>query len=167
MPRPRTGAPGRCRNAMPIMTDLYARYHRLLNTTRWRALRASVLRDQDGLCRRCLDEGRVCVAHQVHHIVPPMSARTPSELEHLTYDRANLVGLCRVCHRRAHEELRSADRRARLELARRRAAAASAALIRAREQTGGVFFEPGEGDGLNHNAHPVSPENPNFENVML
>lgn len=148
------------------MTDLYTRYHRLLNTTRWRALRASVLHEQDGLCRRCLDEGRVCVARQVHHIVPPMSARTPSELERLTYDRANLVGLCRMCHRRAHVELRSADRRARLELARRRAAAASAALVRARGEARGVFFEPGGGDCLNPNAHPMSPENPNFENVM-
>ena len=84
MPVRPTGARRRCRNAMPAMTDLYTRYHRLLNTVRWRALRASVLRDQDGLCRRCLDEGRVCVARQVHHIVPPMSARTYSEMERLT-----------------------------------------------------------------------------------
>lgn len=80
-------------------------YIRLINTARWRRLRAHVIREANGMCRRCMKEGRVSAATEVHHIRPVESAKDPQVMEQLAYDPANLIALCHDCHRLTHSEL--------------------------------------------------------------
>lgn len=63
----------------------------LYKTTRWRTLRASVLREQR-CCSQCGvsgDETRL----EVHHIIPPRGN------EELFFDAENLTAVCPACHR--------------------------------------------------------------------
>lgn len=84
-------------------------YQHLLNSKRWRELRAWKLNAQP-LCELCEAEGYVRSAVDVHHKVPVESARTPSEMEHLCFDPANLQSLCIPCHAKVHKEARSHSR---------------------------------------------------------
>lgn len=52
-------------------------------------LRRSVL-CQEPLCRHCLRKGKVTAAEEVHHAVRLEDGGT--------YDRDNLVPLCKLCH---------------------------------------------------------------------
>lgn len=49
------------------------------------------------LCERCLDEGRLTLMDEVHHIVPISRGGTN--------DEANLMSLCHSCHTKIHHEL--------------------------------------------------------------
>ena len=49
------------------------------------------------LCERCLEEGRVTLMEEVHHILPVSRGGT--------HDRANLMSLCRSCHNKIHLEM--------------------------------------------------------------
>lgn len=80
-------------------------YIKLMNTRRWRALRAAAIRKSNGLCEQCLKEGRVSSATEVHHIRPIESAKDPRLMESLAYDPLNLTALCRDCHRKIHERM--------------------------------------------------------------
>ena len=85
-------------------------YIKLINTYRWQMLRLSKL-SADPLCERCRKEGRLTPADQVHHIIPIESARDFETMKRLTYDRANLMSLCRDCHRLTHIEMSTRRRR--------------------------------------------------------
>ena len=59
-------------------------------STRWRALRATVLREQP-LCRLCHEQGVLQAAKVVDHI-------TPIKQGGARFDRSNLQSLCVSCH---------------------------------------------------------------------
>ncbi len=101
-------------------------YQKLLNSRRWRELRALKMRSVDGLCERCREEGiaagipggYITPAVDVHHIVPVETGRTQAEMEHLCYcDLSGLRALCIKCHSKTHDELRSRSREAHQERA--------------------------------------------------
>lgn len=79
-------------------------YRRLINTARWRRLRAAVLAHQP-LCQRCLEEGRLTPAAEVHHIIPIEEGLTGTQCTALAYDPANVQALCHDCHVQTHYEL--------------------------------------------------------------
>lgn len=81
-------------------------YIKLINTQRWRRIRASVL-EESPFCEDCMAAGRVSMAMEVHHIIPLESVRDYRRMEELAYDRCNLVALCVPCHKARHKELRS------------------------------------------------------------
>lgn len=74
--------------------------------SKWRRLRATVLRDQP-LCVRCLPLGFVKAATDVDHIVPHKGNMT------LFWDRNNLQPLCKSCHshKTATEDSRFAQKK--------------------------------------------------------
>lgn len=101
-----------------------ATYNRLINSNRWRAIRAQQLAEHP-FCELCAKKGVYYQtgATEVHHIVPIDSARTEEEAERLAYSPDNLSSLCRACHSKLHTAERSHSkeahqRRAEEELAR-------------------------------------------------
>ncbi len=98
----------------------------MINSARWRGLRAEVLREHP-LCVRCEAAGLVRSATEVHHIVPVESGPTPDARERLAFSRSNLQGLCHGCHIEAHRELLKGSRS---ETRRRAAGEASAFMER-------------------------------------
>lgn len=81
-------------------------YQRLLNSKRWKQLRMQYLQ-QHPLCERCLAEGHVRSAIDLHHRVPVETAHTLSEMEALCYRWTNLEALCIHCHKEVHKALLS------------------------------------------------------------
>lgn len=97
-------------------------YNRLIHTARWRSLRQAKL-SRDPLCERCLEEGRVRSAREVHHVQPVEDGLTLRDKEALMFDPRNLQALCPECHDRVHTEMgrsgkANAKRRAAEQLAR-------------------------------------------------
>lgn len=92
-------------------------YQRLLNSKRWKRLRAEYLRLHP-LCERCIEEGKaagiqygyITPAVDIHHITPVESANSPQEMEHLAFDPHNLRALCVACHIKTHQEQRTHTR---------------------------------------------------------
>ena len=93
------------------------RYQKLLNSRRWKMIRADYLR-QHPLCERCrregiaagvLPDGYVTSAVDVHHKTPVERGHTPQEMEWLAYNLGgnNLAALCIPCHIKTHQEMRS------------------------------------------------------------
>ena len=99
-------------------------YNRLINSTRWRAIRAQQLAEHP-FCELCAKKGVYYQtgATEVHHIIPVDSARTEEEAERLAYDTSNLMSLCHKCHSDLHKaehshSCKSHQKRAEEELAR-------------------------------------------------
>ena len=86
-------------------------YQRLLNSKTWKMLRMAYLQ-QHPLCERCLKEGHVRSAIDVHHKTPVETAHTLSEMEALCYRWSNLEALCIPCHKEVHKALRSQTKEA-------------------------------------------------------
>ena len=93
------------------------RYQKLLNSKRWKMIRAEYLR-QHPLCERCrregiaagvLPDGYITSAVDVHHKTPVERGRTQQEMEWLAYNLGgnNLEALCIPCHIKTHQEMRS------------------------------------------------------------
>lgn len=74
---------------------------KVYNSTRWRKLRESHLRAHP-LCEMCEREGRVTPGEDVHHIQTFTQARDDRERDRLAYDPANVMTLCKSCHRQMH-----------------------------------------------------------------
>lgn len=110
-------------------------YHKMINSGRWRKLRAACIARDRGLCQDCLAVGRVVRATEVHHIEPVEWAGTEGGRERRMFDAANLVCLCRDCHHARHRELQSGNAEA------RKLRQIERALARAAELTtpGGIF----------------------------
>lgn len=83
-----SGAPSRGWEGRPSGSDMDPR----LKTSAWRKARAAVLADEP-LCPVCAHVGRASVAEECDHIEPRRLA--PERF----FDRLNLWGLCRACHR--------------------------------------------------------------------
>lgn len=81
-------------------------YQKLLNSKRWKLLRAQY-REAHPLCERCLAEGRVSATVDIHHKTPVESAKTDYDMQQLCFNPDNLQALCISCHRAEHERLRS------------------------------------------------------------
>lgn len=79
-------------------------YVKMIHTNRWQKLRRDILTSQP-LCQRCLEEGLITAATEVHHIRPVEEALSAGERERLMYDPHNLRALCHSCHVRTHTEL--------------------------------------------------------------
>lgn len=110
-------------------------YHRLLNTQRWRELRARQLSVLP-LCADCSKRGIIVPATEVHHVIPVESAAgDPSRMSRLAYDPCNLVSLCADCHDERHRAMRSHSAAEN----ERRAKEEAAAFWRRVEEGGGVF----------------------------
>ena len=78
-----------------------AYYTRLINTTRWRHLRAQVLTAHP-YCEECEKQGVVTPATVVHHREPVEGAHSEAEQAALMYNPGNLEALCRECHKAIH-----------------------------------------------------------------
>ena len=91
-----------------------ADYRRLIHTTRWVKLRREVLTAHP-LCQRCLKEGRIKEATEVHHVRPVEEVVTFRDKQSLMFDVHNLCALCHDCHVLTHKELGRSGRRANTE----------------------------------------------------
>lgn len=78
-------------------------YKQLMNSRRWRELRAKKLQ-ANPLCEIHLQQGKWVAASVVHHIVEVESGRTEEQCRALAYDWNNLQSLCRECHKKIHQE---------------------------------------------------------------
>lgn len=146
----------------------YRRYRAMLNTARWRAVRAAALAAADYICADCHAFGIITAATEVHHIVPVGAACAEGEAERRMYDPANLVALCARCHRERHRALRREGFRA---IRRGQAAADADAANRLfgtddRTATGGaVFSDRGEGVKTQTPPRVCAPPSAKFENA--
>lgn len=83
-------------------TDRYnADRRKVYQSQRWRLLRLTKLADSP-LCERCLKNGVVKEAVDVHHIVSFMATDDEVMRKALAYDYANLMSLCKECHQYIH-----------------------------------------------------------------
>lgn len=117
-------------------------YISLINTRRWRLLRASVL-EEHPFCTDCSAKGLVAMATEVHHVIPLESVRDMGRMKDLAYDRGNLVALCRDCHKARHIAMKSngkEEKRQRDSLTVRKFSSRWYG-----EPPGGVFSETGGG----------------------
>lgn len=85
----------------------YDYYHKLLNTTRWREMRARRLAADKYLCQQCRARGKLTPANQVHHVIPIETAHTRADMQALCYDFNNTISLCERCHTQVHGERRA------------------------------------------------------------
>ena len=86
------------------------RYQRLLNDRRWwgpGGVKVQVWRRAGGLCEQCKKEGFIRAGVDVHHIRPVETGRTIQEMEQLCYDVGNCQLLCKECHIKVHQEMRT------------------------------------------------------------
>ena len=79
-------------------------YKRLIHTSRWVRLRRIVLTEHP-LCERCMSEGRITAASEVHHRRPVEEAFSLREMTRLMFDKNNLMALCHNCHVKTHTEM--------------------------------------------------------------
>lgn len=69
---------------------------------RWKTLRALKIQNNP-LCEKCYEEGRITPAHDVHHIKSfCVRGISPEEKEKRAFDYNNLKSLCRDCHIKIH-----------------------------------------------------------------
>ena len=86
------------------------RYQRLLNSKRWRELRAWKLTQTRGYCEICYREGwrgLDAMAVDVHHIVPVESVIDQGEeaMARVCFDPNNLMALCIKHHSASHKDM--------------------------------------------------------------
>lgn len=78
-----------------------AERRKIYNTARWLRLRAWKF-NTSPLCERCLAEGRITPAEDIHHIRSFMSTDDPALRRWLAFDPGNLMSLCKKCHQLIH-----------------------------------------------------------------
>lgn len=76
-------------------------YIKLINSNRWRKLRAEKLRSNP-ICEECEPKGFSTPATEVHHITEVESVSGPKDMERLMFSRLNLQSLCHACHSEIH-----------------------------------------------------------------
>ncbi len=81
-------------------------YIKLINTTRWRKLRAKKMR-ANPICELCDERNRSTLATEVHHVVPCETEATERGIEGLMFHYMNLQSLCHECHKEVHKSMRS------------------------------------------------------------
>lgn len=93
-------------------------YIQAIHTRRWLELRRDILTNHP-LCERCLEEGRVKCATEVHHVVPVEEGVNRREKQSLMFNSKNLRALCHDCHVLTHIEMGRCGRKANEERKRR------------------------------------------------
>ena len=75
----------------------------------WQEARRSVMERDHWLCQDCLAKGQLTPAEEVHHVLP----LTPDNITdpEISLNPANLIALCRNCHRERHVELYAQGRK--------------------------------------------------------
>ena len=75
----------------------------------WKKTRAYIWSRDRGLCVDCLRRGLYTPAEEVHHVDP----LTPDNINNpdVSLNPANLVSLCRECHKERHEKIEGRNRR--------------------------------------------------------
>ena len=86
------------------------RYQKLLNSKRWKELRAWKLRQTEGFCEICYAEGWRGVdalAVDIHHKIPVESVIDQGEaaMARVCYDPNNLMALCIRHHTEIHQAM--------------------------------------------------------------
>lgn len=66
----------------------------------WKACRAAFIKNRNGLCERCLKEGRISPGVEVHHRVRLTPATVKDPRVALAW--SNLELLCVDCHKKEH-----------------------------------------------------------------
>lgn len=94
---------------MRLVMSRDRRYQKLLNSKRWREVKAFVWQRAGGCCEQCARDGYITPGCDCHHKIPVESANPdiPGEMERLAFDVNNIELLCIGCHIRAHKELHS------------------------------------------------------------
>ena len=117
------------------------RYQKLLNSKRWKMIRAAYLR-QHPLCERCQREGFVTAAVDVHHKTPVESAKTEQEMEYLAYNMGgnNLEALCIPCHIKTHKEMHKGTKANRKEREEQRMSRWSESVRRIGQTPAGIVL---------------------------
>lgn len=72
------------------------------NTSRWRNIRAAKLMENP-LCEKCLQNGIIKPATDVHHIIRIQTKDNLLEMKEIAYDYSNLMSLCEECHQKEHK----------------------------------------------------------------
>lgn len=124
-----------------------SRYYRMIQSKRWRELRAAKL-NVNPLCEVCRSKGLFVSATEVHHMTPCESAVSDEQMEELMFSWSNLQSLCHSCHQEEHRHLMSRSR----EEIRRRNAARTERFVR-------NFFDNRDG-GCHFNGGPQNDTNP-------
>jgi 5-methylcytosine-specific restriction protein A len=89
-------------------------YIKMINSARWRTLRARVLAAHP-MCQRCAEDDIYTAAVEVHHITPVESVAGYHNKERLMFNPNNLRALCHNCHVLTHVELGRGTREQRIE----------------------------------------------------
>lgn len=118
-----------------------ANYHALLTSKGYRRLRAAHLAAHP-LCQRCLEQGIVTAAAEVHHISRVEGAGTPEGMRTRAFDPDNLLSLCEECHKAVHAAAAGRSKERFKEQKRREITAACQKFF---GDTPGEVFKPGEG----------------------
>jgi 5-methylcytosine-specific restriction protein A len=79
-------------------------YIKMINSSRWRRLRARILTEHP-LCERCLEDNIYTAAQEVHHRTPVETVAGWYNKERLMFNPDNLQALCHRCHVQTHMEL--------------------------------------------------------------
>lgn len=69
-------------------------------STAWEKTRVSFMQYKNGLCERCMKQGRYVPAEIVHHIIHlnPSNVHDPD----IAFGFDNLEAVCRTCHNQIH-----------------------------------------------------------------
>lgn len=84
-------------------------YIKMIKSYHWQQLRDRKIKSQP-LCQRCLEGNRTTAATEVHHIVPVETAVSFEQMQRLMFDYNNLMSVCKLCHTKLHESLKSFDK---------------------------------------------------------
>lgn len=76
---------------------------RFYRSREWQMARELVLARSQGLCERCMEDGRLTPADVVHHRIP-LSPENMADTR-ITLGPDNLMALCDECHTAVHQEL--------------------------------------------------------------
>ena len=82
----------------------YKKYRKPYNNL-WTILRNSYLMEHP-LCERCLLDGKIVAAQEVHHIKRILEGKDELEQKEIMLDSNNLMALCRDCHKKIHNAMR-------------------------------------------------------------
>lgn len=90
-----------CAEHAPLARRQYDKYERAPDVNKkygraWKRIRDRYAMAHP-LCEKCLEEGRLTLMEEVHHILPVSRGGS--------HDSSNLMSLCRSCHNRIHIDL--------------------------------------------------------------
>lgn len=76
----------------------------LYQSKRWKEVRKAYY-EAHPLCERCLQEGRITPAHDIHHRLSPFKrGLTEEEKYRRAFSESNLMALCVDCHIKEHHK---------------------------------------------------------------